>query len=90
MDGRTEWTDGRTDAKTISIRLCRGIICFDMHASRGGGGGGGGSRPPLKNHKAISLFTCNTGQNQLKKHKATKPAFNVGPSSAPSVSLAGQ
>ena len=25
-DGRTEWTDGRTDdAKTISLRLCRGI-----------------------------------------------------------------
>ena len=26
-DGRTEWTDGRTDdAKTISLRLRRGII----------------------------------------------------------------
>ena len=26
VDGRTEWTDGRTDdAKTISLRLCRAI-----------------------------------------------------------------
>ena len=35
MDGRTEWTDGRTDdAKTISLRLRRGIIkhikCFAL------------------------------------------------------------
>ena len=28
-DGRTEWTDGRTDdAKTISLRLRRGITNF--------------------------------------------------------------
>ena len=27
-------------------------------------------------------FLCNTGPDPLKKRKATKPAFNVGPSSA--------
>ena len=49
------------------------------------GGGGGGDRgvqsppPPLKNHKNIG-FLRNTGADPLKNHKATKPAFNVGPS----------
>ena len=37
--------------------------------------------PPLKNHKNIG-FHSNTGPDPLKKHKATKPVFNVGPSSA--------
>ena len=37
--------------------------------------------PPLKNHKKLG-FDNNTGPVFLKKHKATKPAFNVGPSSA--------
>ena len=45
------------------------------------GGGTGGPDPPLKNHKNIG-FLCNTGLDPLKNHKATKPAFNVGPSSA--------
>ena len=35
---------------------------------------------PLKNHKNIGLLG-NTGQDPLENHKATKPAFNVGPSS---------
>ena len=60
-----------------------------MHRSRqgeGGGGGGGGTGgpappPPLKNHKAI-WFLSNTGPDALKNYKATKPDFNVGPSSA--------
>ena len=52
-----------------------------MGGSRGEGGGGRGSGPPLKNHKNIGLHS-NTGLNPLKKYKATKPAFNVGPSSA--------
>ena len=45
--------------------------------------GGQGVRipPPLKNHKNI-WFLSNTGLGPLKYHKATKPAFNVGPSSA--------
>ena len=38
------------------------------------------SGPPLKNHKTIE-FSSNTGPDTL-KIPATKPAFNVGPSSA--------
>ena len=34
--------------------------------------------PPLKNHKKLG-FQSNTGPDLLKNHKATKPAFNVGP-----------
>ena len=43
--------------------------------------GGQGVRTPLKNHKNIG-FHINTGPDPLKKHKATKPAFNVWPPSA--------
>ena len=45
--------------------------------------GGRGSGSPLKYHKNIVFFS-NTGSDPLKNHKATctKPAFNVGPSSA--------
>ena len=42
-------------------------------------GGPGGADLPLENHKAIG-FLSNTGPNPLKNHKATKPAFIVGPS----------
>ena len=48
-----------------------------MCGSRGGTGG----PDPLKNYKNIG-FLCNTGSDLLKNHKAAKPAFNVGPSSA--------
>ena len=40
-----------------------------------------GSGPPLENHKNIG-FLSNTGPDPLKYPIATKPAFNVGPSSA--------
>ena len=43
--------------------------------------GGQGVRNPLKIKKNIG-FHRNTGPDPLKKHKATKPAFNVGPSLA--------
>ena len=45
------------------------------------GGGGRGSGLPLKNHKDIG-FISNSGPDPLKNHKATKPVFNVGQSSA--------
>ena len=48
-----------------------------MCGSRGGDRG----LDPLKNHKNIG-FLSKTGPDPLKNHKATKPAFNVGPSSA--------
>ena len=35
----------------------------------------------MENHKAIG-FLSNTGPEFLENHKATKPAFNVGPSLA--------
>ena len=44
------------------------------------GGGAGGPDPP-EISKNIG-FLRNTGPNSLQNHKATKPAFNVGPSSA--------
>ena len=44
--------------------------------------GGQGVLTPLKNHKNIG-FLSNTGSDPLKNHKATKPTFNVGQSSAP-------
>ena len=41
-----------------------------------------GSDPhPLENHNHIG-FLSNTGTDPFKNHKATKPAFNVWPSSA--------
>ena len=42
--------------------------------------GGRGSGPPEKSQNIG--FLSNTGQDPLKNHKATKPAFNVWPSSA--------
>ena len=49
-----------------------------MGGSRGGGGGVG----PPKITKILVGFLSNTGPDPLKNHKATKPAINVGPSSA--------
>ena len=42
---------------------------------------GGGPDLPLKNHKNIG-FLRNTGPDPLNHYKVTKPAFNVGQSSA--------
>ena len=38
--------------------------------------GGTGDPDFLKNHKTIG-FLCNTGPDQMKSHKATKPAFKI-------------
>ena len=45
------------------------------------GGGDRGSGLSLKNHKNIGVQS-NTGPDPLKNHKAFKPAFNVGSTSA--------
>ena len=42
---------------------------------------GSGPPPPAKHHKNIG-FLSNNSSDPLKNHKATKLAFNVGPSSA--------
>ena len=47
----------------------------------GGAGGPHPTPPPLKNHKTIA-FLSDTDPDHMKNHKATKPAFNAGPSSA--------
>ena len=47
----------------------------------GGSRGGTSGLDPLKNHKNKG-FLCNSCPDPLNNHKATKPAFNVGPSSA--------
>ena len=46
----------------------------------GSRGGTGGTDPPEKSQKIG--FLCNTRPDPLKNHKATKPAFTVGTSSA--------
>ena len=43
--------------------------------------GTGGPDPAPENHKNIG-FLSNTGTDPLKNHKAAKPVYNVGPSSA--------
>ena len=47
----------------------------------GGSRGGRGPDPPPRKFTKTG-FLCNTGPDPLKDYKATKPAFNVGPSSA--------
>ena len=44
-------------------------------------GGGRGLDPPLKINKGIE-YNSITGPDPLKNHKATKLAFDIGPSSA--------
>ena len=44
---------------------------------------GSGPPPPpalLDNHKAIGFVRKNIGPDPMEYHKATQPAFNVGPS----------
>ena len=65
---------------TVLDALCKYQPNY-MGGSRGGGGGQGVKTPLLKNHKNKG-FLRNTGPDPLKNHKATKPAFNVGPSLA--------
>ena len=61
------------------VPLFEAFVYWDMGGSRGGTGDP--DPPPLKNHKNIG-FPSNTGPDTLKNHMATKPAFNIGPSSA--------
>ena len=54
-------------------------MTFHMCGSRGGQG----LRTPPPPEKLQSIgFLSNTGPDPLKNHKVTKPAFNIGPSSA--------
>ena len=46
----------------------------------GVGGGGAWGPDNLESKKKIQCLFINTGSDLMKNHKATKPAFNVGPS----------
>ena len=52
------------------------LLCADPVADKGSG-----PRPFLEYHKAIG-FLSKISPETLENKKATKPAFNVGPSSA--------
>ena len=80
--------------QTIGKELCKGMTEHEIlvliakasnetwrHARIQREGQGVRTPSPLKNHKNIG-FLSNTGPDPLKIHKATKPAFNVGPLSA--------
>ena len=68
----------RVDPSHHRILIC----CRESIFMRGSREGDRGFGPPSpENHKNIG-FLCNTGPDPLKNHKATKPAFNEGPTSA--------
>ena len=62
----------------LIVQHFRDFTVIDMGGSRGGAGG---RDPSWKITKNIGLLN-NICSDTLKNHKATKPAFNVGPSSA--------
>ena len=69
----------RTEQSQVFSWRGIGGIKGDLHAQIQRGTGGPTS--PLENHKNIG-FLSNTDPDPLKNHKATKPAFNGGLSSA--------
>ena len=75
-----------THARKVKTNCCINI-CFENSTTESEYScadpeGGRGSGHPLENHNNIGFLSCNTGPDPLKNHKATKPALNVGPSSA--------
>ena len=69
----------RTYCRYVNATKC--ILYIPSKAMRGPRGGTGGPDPlPLKKHKNIG-FLSNTGPDPLNNYKASKPAFNVEPSS---------
>ena len=63
----------------VSARILEKCI---SHARIQRGAGVWTPQPPRKKHTKNIWLLSNTGQDPLKNHKATKPAFNVGLSSA--------
>ena len=53
-----------------------------MYGFRRGGGSGGPDPPPPPEKSQNLGLVSNSGPDLLKNHKATEPAFNVGPSSS--------
>ena len=76
-------TESLTSKLLASLAILTKVKVFlTLTFLRGSRGGDKGSRP-LPPEKSQNLgFLSNTGPDPLKNHKATKPAFNVGPPSA--------
>ena len=71
------------DIETLDARKegsLMGLCYRRLNTMRGSRGVDRGSGPPEKSQN-YSFFS-NSGPDSLKNHKATKPAFNVGPSLA--------
>ena len=68
----------------MSLKQCHEKTAFgDPCKVRSSRRGTGGPDPPPPPEKSQNIgFLSNTGPDPLKNHKATKTAFNVGPSSA--------
>ena len=66
-----------------SIVYSYNVIRIVMRGSRGGDRGSGHPLSAGKNHNATG-FLSNIGPDPLGNHKATKPAFDVGPLSTAS------
>ena len=65
---------------TVHVYISKHIITYFTRHARIKRGQRPGP-PPMKKHKYIG-FLSNSGPDPLKNHKATKPAFNVAPSTA--------
>ena len=70
-------SDSRGDMVKVDMIELGEVKAYHVRIQREGQG----VRPTLKNHKNIE-FLSNTCPDPLNNHKATKPAFNFGPSSA--------
>ena len=66
----------------ILIRRCNLKPCIVYVHVRVQRGGVPGVRTPLLKNNKNKGFLSNSGPDPLKNYEATKPAFNVGPSSA--------
>ena len=64
----------------VTVKATALIFISGPCADREGGGGAGVLTPSEKAQN--TGFLSKTGPDRVKNHKATKPAFNVGPSSA--------
>ena len=75
------WYLSHMIAEKAQMSLRKWAVSLEPSCADPEGGGGQGVGTPLENQKNIR-FVSNTGPDPLKHHRATKPAFNVGPSSA--------
>ena len=70
------WYILHMQAAQALMQAPQGLFCWHVRIQRGGQGPDPPPPSPLKKYTNIR-FLSNTGQDPLKNHKATKPAFNV-------------